>query len=172
QTPPTTEASLSGDQAGDVFTGDVTVALDADDATSGVAETHYRMAGDGEFTVYDEPFTVDDAGTHTVEFRSVDLAGNVEDLQSVEFTIDLGPCPDPDPRQTVVIGESDSGVPNYALDDGCTINDLVNDDEAWPNHGAFMRHVRDITDRLRADGVITGRESGQITQAAARSNVG
>src|SRR5690606_32294998 len=93
QTPPTTEASLSGDQAGDVFTGDVTVALDADDATSGAAETHYRMAGYEEFTVYDEPFTVDDAGTHTVEFRSVDLAGNVEDWQSVEFTIDLGPCP-------------------------------------------------------------------------------
>ncbi|MGH3679478.1 MAG: family 16 glycoside hydrolase [Natronosporangium sp.] len=87
QTAPATEASLAGDQTGDVFTGPVTVTLDAEDDTSGVAATHYRMAGDEDPTVYDGPVTVTDPGTHTVDFRSVDRAGNVEPWQSVEFTI-------------------------------------------------------------------------------------
>jgi glucose/arabinose dehydrogenase/regulation of enolase protein 1 (concanavalin A-like superfamily)/plastocyanin len=175
QTPPATEASLAGDQAGDVFTDEVTVTLSADDATSGVAATHYRMAGDDDHNVYTGPFTVTDAGEHVVEFRSVDVAGNVEDWQSVEFTIgdgEPGACPEPDPRETVVVGEVNSGVPNYALEDGCTINDLILDEEDWSNKGEFMRHVRDVTDDLLADGVISKQERTAITRAAAQSDVG
>ena len=78
---------MAGDRDGEVFTGPVTVTLAAEDATSGVAETHYRMAGDETPTVYDGPVTVTGPGTHTVEFRSVDQAGNVEAWQSVQFTI-------------------------------------------------------------------------------------
>jgi glucose/arabinose dehydrogenase/plastocyanin/regulation of enolase protein 1 (concanavalin A-like superfamily) len=173
QTAPSTEASVEGEQAGDVFTGAVTVNLAAQDATSGAAQTQYRMAGEQEPTVYNEPFVVTDPGDHTVEFRSVDLAGHVEDWQQVNFTIGRpGPCPEPDPRETVVIGDVDSHVANHALADGCTINDLINDEGEWPNKGAFMKHVKDVTSQLVADGVITRQERGKITSAAAQSDAG
>ncbi|RIQ20495.1 DUF1080 domain-containing protein [Jiangella rhizosphaerae] len=175
QTGPATTATLAGEQAGDVYTGPVTVTLDAQDATSGVAETHYRMAGAEEPVAYGEPITVTEPGTHTVEFRSVDVAGNVEDWQSVEFTIgdgDPGPCPAPDPRETVMIGDDDSGVPSYALEDGCTVNDLILDEAEWNTHGAFLRHVTEVTDHLVADGVLDGRERGAIVRTAARSDIG
>lgn len=45
------------------------------------------MAGDEDLTVHDEPVTVTDPGTHTVEFRPVYQAGNVGAWRSVEFTI-------------------------------------------------------------------------------------
>ncbi|TDE09156.1 family 16 glycoside hydrolase [Jiangella asiatica] len=175
QTVPATTASLTGEQDGDVFTGPVTVTLDAQDATSGVAATHYRMAGEAEPTAYEEPVVVSEPGTHTVEFQSVDLAGNVEDWQPIEFTIsDGGPsaCPQPDLRETVMIGQLDSGVVNHARDDGCTVNDLVLDDGDWTNHGAFMRHVREVTNQLVTDGVLSTRQRSAIVSTAARSDIG
>ena len=174
QTAPETDASLDGDEDGGVFTGPVTVALAAQDATSGVARTEYRLAGDDQATVYDEPFTISEVGDHTVEFRSADVAGNVGEWQSVSFTITeepQGPCPEPDERDTVVIGGIDSGVPNYALEDGCTINDLIDDERVWPSRGAFLNHVNEVVRELLADGVITARERGYITTAAARADV-
>lgn len=175
QTAPVTTASLAGEQDGDVFTGPVTVTLGAQDGTSGVAQTHYRMAGEEEPSTYGGPVTVTDPGTHTVEFRSVDRAGNVEDWQSIEFTItdgEPGACPDPDTRETVVIGEIDSGVTNHMLDDGCSINDRILDDGDWKNHGAFMEHVQEVTSQLVADGVLSEKERSAIVSAAARSDVG
>ena len=75
QTPPETAAETAEQD------GDVEVSLDAEDATSGVSETHYEVDG-GEQQVYDGSFAVD-AGAE-VEFRSVDVAGNVEEWQSLE----------------------------------------------------------------------------------------
>jgi hypothetical protein len=175
QSAPVTDASLAGEQDGEVYTGPVTVTLDANDATSGVAATHYRIDGAEDPTDYVDPFIVTDQGQHTVEFASTDVAGNVEDWQVVEFTIDeagAGACPDPDTRATVQVGTMDSGVPNYLLDDGCTVNDLILDDQPWDNHGAFVRHVGEVTTQLVSDGVITGRERGAIVRSAARSNIG
>ncbi|WP_019819501.1 3-keto-disaccharide hydrolase [Saccharomonospora saliphila] len=99
----------------------------------------------------------------SVEFRDV----WIKDLTQPE-----GPCPEPDSRETVVLGDVDSDVANHALDNGCTINDLIDDEGEWPNKGAFMRHVKDVTSELVADGVITRKERGTITNAAARSDVG
>ncbi|MEU6642703.1 ThuA domain-containing protein [Saccharomonospora sp. NPDC046836] len=81
-------------------------------------------------------------------------------------------CPEPDQRETVVVGEVDSGVPNRVTEDGCTINDLIKDERDWETHGAFLRHVRDILNRLVADGVIDARERSRIHKAAAQSGVG
>ncbi|MBB5789556.1 family 16 glycoside hydrolase [Jiangella mangrovi] len=175
QTAPTTTASLAGEQAGDVYTGPVTVTLGAQDATSGVAETQYRMADTEEPVAYTEPITVTEPGDHVVEFRSVDVAGHTEEWQTAEFTIgdgDPGACPEPDPRETVMIGDLDSGVPSYALDDGCTVNDLILDDGEWSSHGAFVRHAGEVTGQLVTDGVLTARERGAIVSTAARSDIG
>ena len=58
------------------------------------------------------------------------------------------------------------------LDDGCTVNDLVRDDDTWASRGDFVRHVSDVTGQLRDDGVLTAREKDAIVRAAARSDVG
>jgi hypothetical protein len=70
----------------------VEVALSADDGDgAGVDYTEYSLDG-GEWTTYEDPFTVSSLGGHEVEYRSADLAGNVEETRSVAFTI-LEPDP-------------------------------------------------------------------------------
>ncbi|QDB79023.1 DUF1080 domain-containing protein [Georgenia wutianyii] len=177
QTAPGTTAALAGEQDGEDYTGQVALSLTAQDATSGVAQTHWRLAGAEDFTVYGGPVTFEEEGEHTVEFRSADIAGNVEEWQTVTFRIvgqeePPGECPDSDTRETVVVGDVDSRVPNHRTADGCTVNDLIRDDATWARPGEFVRHVRDVTGVLVSDGVLTVRERDAILRAAARSDVG
>ncbi|PYG01901.1 Copper binding protein, plastocyanin/azurin family [Georgenia satyanarayanai] len=175
QTPAVTEASLEGEQSGDAYTGEVTVGLAAEDTTSGVAQTHWRLAGEEEHSTYNGPLSFTAEGEYAVEFRSSDVAGNVADWETVEFTIageEPSECPDADTRETVVVGGVDSRVPNYELEDGCTVNDLIDDGDGWASSGAFVRHVGDVAAGLKADGVLTARERDAIVRAAARSDVG
>jgi cytochrome c len=69
--------------------GSVRVTLSAtdEDGGSGVARTEYRL-DDGEWTEYSAPFDVSAPGEHTVEYRSVDEAGNEEAIKSVSFTVE------------------------------------------------------------------------------------
>lgn len=62
------------------------VTLEAEDATSGVAGTWYRIDG-GEWTAYGGSFEVVGEGAHTVEYRSVDVAGNEEAAASLEVEV-------------------------------------------------------------------------------------
>ena len=71
-TPPATEASVSGS----------TVELTTVDAMSGVNATFYRVDG-GNWTIYTGEFSVGGSGNHTVEYYSVDDAGNEEEVQTV-----------------------------------------------------------------------------------------
>lgn len=82
-TAPTTTATTT-----DVATG-VQVSLTATDGEggSGVASTQYRIDA-GEWTAYTAPFVVDEPGTHTVEFRSTDVAGNVEATKSTQVVVE------------------------------------------------------------------------------------
>ncbi|AYY13882.1 DUF1349 domain-containing protein [Actinobacteria bacterium YIM 96077] len=81
-------------------------------------------------------------------------------------------CADPDTRETVVIGDVDSGVSNHEVGDGCTVNDLIRDGEEWPNHGHFVRHVREVSGDLVEREVLTQREARDIHQAGSRSVIG
>jgi len=85
--PPTTTIQLNGADPVDTYDGPVEVTLSAEDEGSGVEVTQYRVDG-GDVNVYEEPFTVRGNGEHTVEYRSRDVAGNVEDWNSVTFTIE------------------------------------------------------------------------------------
>ncbi|MFA5102544.1 MAG: hypothetical protein WC525_05280 [Candidatus Thermoplasmatota archaeon] len=85
-TPPVTTATLEGEQSGGVFISDVTVTLTATDDSSGVAYTKFNVDGGG-WNNYSTPFIVQGNGEHTVEYYSVDNAGNVETTKSTTFTI-------------------------------------------------------------------------------------
>ncbi|MEQ1698663.1 MAG: fibronectin type III domain-containing protein [Ilumatobacteraceae bacterium] len=84
RTAPVTAADVMGGwSASDVF-----VSLTSDDNLSGVESTWFRVDGgsarQGVVTV------VAGSGAHVVEFWSVDVAGNVEGVQSVSVLIDAG----------------------------------------------------------------------------------
>jgi 5'-nucleotidase len=81
-------------------------------------------------------------------------------------------CTTADARPTVVLGSTDSGVPNRTLAGGCSINDLILDELDWKSHGAFVKHVAAIADDLRRQGIVSGAERGRIMRAAGQSWVG
>lgn len=86
---PTTTASLSGSQANpNVYVGPVQVTLSATDpdGASDVTATYYQVDG-GAVQTYNNPFTVSSTGSHTVNFYSVDKAGNTETTESVTFSV-------------------------------------------------------------------------------------
>jgi Pro-kumamolisin, activation domain/Bacterial Ig-like domain (group 3) len=85
---PVTTASLSGPSTGGKFTGAVKVTLNKSDNASGVNSTVYKVDA-GSFTNYSGPFTVPAVlGTHTVQFHSTDVAGNVEGTETKSFSIE------------------------------------------------------------------------------------
>ncbi len=56
--------------------------LEASDAISDVDYTEYKI-GSGAWTTYSTPFNVLYFGSHTLYYRSVDIAGNIEDTGSI-----------------------------------------------------------------------------------------
>lgn len=83
RTAPTT--SLSG--GSDAWTnGDVTLTLSAADNLSGVARTEHAVDG-GDFQTGTR-IGLSTEGSHTVRYRSVDRAGNVEDTRTTTVRID------------------------------------------------------------------------------------
>ncbi|MCK5291694.1 MAG: hypothetical protein KAR39_06735 [Thermoplasmata archaeon] len=88
---PDTDSSFSGKQGlNEWYTGEVTITLNASDVTSGVLQTNYRIDG-GMWQTYSTPFMVTGDMIHTVEYYSVDNAGNTENTKSVQLKIDTKP---------------------------------------------------------------------------------
>lgn len=88
QTAPTTTASpdRAPGSAG-WYNGDVQVSLSASDALSGVAATEYNLDGAG-WSAYTAPVAISGEGTHTLQYRSRDNAGNQEAAGSLTVRID------------------------------------------------------------------------------------
>nr|WP_268248745.1 family 16 glycoside hydrolase [Streptomyces brasiliensis] len=81
-------------------------------------------------------------------------------------------CPAPDARPTVKLLDTDTGVANHTAGGGCTVNDLIDDEASWPNHGEFVSHVNAVVNDLRKEDVLDNRESAAISKAAAQSEIG
>lgn len=81
-------------------------------------------------------------------------------------------CDVADNRPTVRFLDDDTGVENRMAGGGCTINDLIDDERTWDNHGKFVRHVNHVANSLRKEGVINARERSTLTRAAAQGKVG
>nr|WP_246318655.1 family 78 glycoside hydrolase catalytic domain [Leifsonia psychrotolerans] len=82
---PVTTATPGAEFVGQSAFTSGTIRFSAADATSGVAHTRYRVNG-GEWTTGDA-VTITTAGAFTVEYASVDVAGNTEAAQSITGTI-------------------------------------------------------------------------------------
>ncbi len=92
---PVSEATMDG-QEGETgwFVSPVDVTIDASDEWSGIDFTEYRIDGSA-WQTYSVAFEMSEDGTQTLEWRSTDNAGNVEDVRSAEVKIDCG-LPDVD----------------------------------------------------------------------------
>lgn len=68
------------------YAGPATITLSATDAYSGVAHTYYSLNGE-PYETYTAPVTVTIAGPDTIDFYSVDVAGNREATRTASFTV-------------------------------------------------------------------------------------
>jgi hypothetical protein len=84
---PVTTASLSGTEVGAQWQSAVGVVLTATDNLSGVKATYFSIDG-GTAVTYSGPFNVALAGSHTLNYWSVDVAGNTETANSQPLIID------------------------------------------------------------------------------------
>lgn len=88
--PPVTTATLSGTVIHGWFNSAVTFTATATDDNSGVDATYYKIDGGATLT-YSSPVSIAVAGTHYVEYWSVDNAGNVEvHKTTATFKVDTG----------------------------------------------------------------------------------
>ena len=104
--PPLTTAELSGDEGeAGWFVSEVEVTLTATGGTGGVANTSYSIDGAG-WQTYTDPFVIDDEGSHTVRFYSIDMGGNEEPVRSVMVMVDTV-APETDVVISGTMGEDD-----------------------------------------------------------------
>ncbi|MDD1655434.1 MAG: Ig-like domain-containing protein, partial [Methanomicrobiales archaeon] len=90
-TPPETEITLDGTKgSGGWWTSDVKATLSATDEESGVAATEYNLNSTG-WTPYTEPVLVKAEGANNLQYRSEDMAGNHEDVETENILIDKTP---------------------------------------------------------------------------------
>ena len=83
---PLTSAKLTGEGREVNFRSDVTLELLPEDAI-GTDYTLYRL-DEGEWEEYIDPVNVVSEGVHILQYFSVDTCGNVESVQTMEYTVD------------------------------------------------------------------------------------
>ncbi|MER7777675.1 family 16 glycoside hydrolase [Streptomyces sp. NPDC096191] len=177
-TPPVTGATVDGTKNSDgAYVGSAKVTVNAtDEGGSGVDRVEYSLDA-GPYLAYSAPVVVDRVGRHTVAYRASDKAGNTSEPVTVSFTVVAGqvpgpPCPEFDERQTVIVGTVDTGVPNRVTNNRCRINEMIEDEKEWSSQQLFLKHVREVLDTLRDEGVVDGREVKAINKAARQSGIG
>jgi glucose/arabinose dehydrogenase/type 1 glutamine amidotransferase len=125
--------------------------------------------GDGSKSTKANPtHTYADFGTYHATLKVTYANGEVA-TGKIDVTVG---CSAPDARPTVWLLDTNTGVANHAVGGGCTINDLIDDEGTWSNHGQFVSHVNDLVNRFRQKGVIDNREASTLRKAAAQSEIG
>ena len=82
------------------------------------------------------------------------------------------PCEIPDTDPLVIIDGCDTGVENVTDNQNCSIVDkiLICADDAQ-NHGEFVSCVAHLTNALKQEKIITGKEKGKIQSCAANADI-
>jgi hypothetical protein len=79
-------------------------------------------------------------------------------------------CEISDTRPTVIIDGCDTGVNNVADELNCTISDKITQCACNAiNHGSFVSCISDLTNDLKKNKIITGKEKGKIESCAAKA---
>jgi hypothetical protein len=141
-TAPTTISNVAAS-----YTSLAVITLTATDSGSGVAATYYKVDGGAQSA--GTSITVAAAGPHTLEFWSVDAAGNVETHKTANFAITATlpvptPVPTPTPAATATTGAATSTVTIYA--------------SAWAHH---------VRARILLSGRLTPGAGGETVQVFA-----
>ena len=84
---------------------------------------------------------------------------------------DVDECANSSQGLTVSVAGCESGVSNTLFATGCTLQDRVNNcGVGASNHGEFVSCVAHLTNDLKSQGLLTGRQKGRIQRCAAKSN--
>ena len=88
-TPPITTATLTGNKVPDrgLYNSSVSIVLSSQDDISGVGTIQYSL-DEAAWATYHDNIIVTSEGNHSLMFRSIDLAGNIEQQSIVNFTVD------------------------------------------------------------------------------------
>ncbi len=87
---PSTEVEIIGDKGDDNwYRSNVKVYLDGKDneGGNGLQYTLYSL-NDSDWYEYQEPLNFEDEGNYQITYQSFDIAGNIEDRESIDFNID------------------------------------------------------------------------------------
>jgi len=109
--------------------------------------------------------------THGVDLTRQEMIdiGWFSDADGVPDGVDQ--CIGSSRNATVTIDGCNSGVMNTTFATGCRISDQINDCAVGAgNHGAFVSCVSNLTNSLKAQGVISGSQKGAIQSCAARAS--
>jgi len=159
---------------GDAFPNDPNEQSDNDnDGTGDNADTDDDNDGYSDSDEADNGTDPLDSGSTPPDYDGdfvSDLNDPDDDNDGVDDENDAYPMSDT--AATVSIGGEDLGIDNQVLSDGSTFNDLIGTCAAGAkNHGKFVQCVTQLANGWRKDGLISGRDSGKITSAAARSSI-
>lgn len=139
---------------------------------NGLIGTSIALSGGFWGVIADEPITKLILGTpsNVVVLDNVAFGNPIIDTDGDGYPDDEDSCPESNLSATVVISGCDSGVRNLLLEDGCTISDLIAVCAAnASNHGQFVSCVAHLTNDLKKDGLISGKEKAAIQRCAAQS---
>lgn len=70
------------------YTSDATIAIDANDAKSGIKRIEYNLDGSDKYNDYSAPIAVSSEGETTVYYRAEDNAGNIGETKQLSVKID------------------------------------------------------------------------------------
>ena len=125
--------------------------------------------GDGTTSTLMNPVhTYTEGGTYTVTLTVTYADGETATVEGQTAVA----CPAPDARDTVWLLDQDTGIANEDVREGCTLNDVIDDESAWGTHAEFVTYVQRLAARLEADGAINPTQQWTLERAAASSAVG
>lgn len=134
---------------------------------------------DAEWIAAGVPFIVSVSGEDTATYENYDsfveacaVEGYLDsDCDGVIDDLDLFPYSDL--SDTVIIDGWDTGVANLIFGDGSTLSDHISScGTDVVNHGQFVSCVSHVTNGIKREGIISGRDKGAIQRAAAHSDIG
>jgi N-acetyl-beta-hexosaminidase len=87
-TAPVTSAKVIGNGSNDWHNSNVTVTLNSNDNLTGLNRTEYRIGESGDWIPYNNPIDINQEGVYTLEYRSLDRVGNMEETKQQIIKID------------------------------------------------------------------------------------